>query len=1198
MDKLAVIQSEETVKELNLIDERVKSLVVTFKDLVETGNKINSGLLKGTPKEFIQSEKELIELNKKKTQILKELAIAEQKIASINITNERARKEAANADKAELLLKQKQIQISAQQEKAVNQMVSAYDQLNKKHIEARKTAMDMGVQYGIVSKEFTDAAKIANQYDKQLKAIDSTLGKHNRNVGNYNNLQMQMSQVMREAPNFAIDPRIGIMSLTNNLPMLAEAIGDVTARNKELKKEFMESATAAKNKAIADAIAIGESQKAANALGKQAEAQVMANYQAQKAPSLLKQLSTAIFSWQMLLIAGISLLMIYNKEIISWTKSLFQSNSASAMAAKSAKDLNDIRKESIKSAAAEIVKLDILYRVARNTTLSIEQRTRATDQLQKLYPSYFKNMTDEQIMLGKGEKAYFKLRDAILASSRAKAAESFLTEKQGELLESQNNATQDYAENITKINKLNQFLASGENRTTLNLGGLFSQDYTKESARAAIQNFKNQNKEILQGVSKESKDFNKRYALILRQIEKDQQTAAPYEADKYGADPKATKTPRTKNTPSISREERDAIDLAMADRDNQIAKIKEQKLKMEINEKEYWQRYIQIQIAYRDRILKVLNDDNARKQRISAQAKLKAITEIEKANKEIYDYEKAGLDAQFKLQQQHLENRMESIKNDEYLMEVERIKQQNDVYNEMIANTDLYYQKEIEIAKKTSQEIINIEAKRDEKIADIQKNQMGLNAKMPTAIKTDDEYRKSIDDSYRSAANAEERRAIIANSRLSASDKEFALQMAEYEQSLKQLEIDKERNQQEQNKLLAKALTIKLTLKETEDLAKLVEQASLLNEKFAETEEAKRKLKVDKIASDWGDAVDFISGSLSDLGFSNFADQLRNNFAEMIQDLKDGTADWKDYTVLAAAAVTDSLNLLNQSTLDNRIAALDEQLAYTQATTEQELGFIDGRLEHLNALDELSKEQMAERNALEDEARVVKEQQLQREKMIEAQKARAQQKASANQALINGFLAATKTLANLGIPAGIVPAAVAASFGALQAAFIMSKNPVPQYFVGRKGGNEEIAWTQEKGRELITNNGKIKSLGNDSGPTLTKLDAGDTVHTAKETEEILSKLEGSPKLGDHVFRKIAKQSIAPIFIQNETLDYDKLADKIGDKFERGLKKYDKTAYFEDENGNIFSQQGGNIPVFRGKKKTSSIIIKQTRNERN
>lgn len=1180
-DKLAVIQSEETVKELNLIDERVKGLVVTFKELVETGNKINSGLLKGTPKEFIQSEKELIALQKQKSAILKELALAEQKIAAISITNERARKEAANADKAELLLKQKQIQISAQQEKAVNQMVSAYDQLNKKHIEARKTAMDLGVQYGITSKEFMEAAKIANQYDMKLKQVDSTLGKHNRNVGNYNNLQVQLSQVMREAPNFAIDPRIGIMSLTNNLPMLADAIGDVARKSKEQKAEFMASAVAAREAAVANALLEGQSQKSAVAIGKQAEAQVMANYQTVKAPSLIKQLASSLFSWQMLLIAGISLLMVYNKEIIAWTSSLFGGQKALDKVKEAQKSLTEAFKATeFKKAIRDVSEMTNVFELAREGVVSKEKAL-------KYYNETLGKVMGSAKSLDEAEQILTKNADNYIKATLYKAAANLALDKSAaEMLKAEETRQKKLAE--FKNSAVDMRLGGG----SMGMGGgsFNAAEYEAETKRIkkAQEDRKKQEIKISEDRAKAQEDIAKNF------MKNSAKFAQGMNFDSlFGKDDKV-KTPKTaKNKSSISKEERDAIDLAIADRDNQIAKIKEQKLKMEITEKEYWERYITIQKNYRTKILQIINDDNARKKRISAQTRLKAITEIEKANKEIYDYEKAALDAQFKLQQQHLENRMESIKNDEYIMEVERIKQQNDVYNEMIANTDLYYQNIINSAKRNAQEIINIEAERDTKIADIQKNQMGLNAGGPEAAKKDVAYYKEIEDTYRSAANAEERRAIIANSRLNEREKEFLLSLKEKEQALDSLEADKKALQLRYEELDLKARTGKLTIAESVEYGNIVEKISIINEKLAETEEAIRQIKMDKLREDWAGTLDFIAGGLSDLGFNNLANEVNNAFDEIIGK----TFDWKDATILAAAAVADALTSLNDATFNKRMAQLDEELARSQATTEQELGFINSRLEMLNALTDASREQIDERNALEDEARVLKEQQLQREKMIATQKARAEQKASANQALINGFLAATKTLATLGIPAGIIPAAVAAAFGGLQAALIMSKNPVPQYFVGRKGGPEEIAWTQEKGRELITNNGKIKSLGTDSGPTLTKLDAGDTVHTASETEKILSNLE-NVKLGANVYRKIARQNVAPIFIQKENIDYDKLADKIGDKFERGLKKYDKTAYFEDENGNIFSQQGGNIPVYRGKKRKSNIIISTPRNERN
>ena len=228
---------------------------------------------------------------------------------------------------------------------------------------------------------------------------------------------------------------------------------------------------------------------------------------------------------------------------------------------------------------------------------------------------------------------------------------------------------------------------------------------------------------------------------------------------------------------------------------------------------------------------------------------------------------------------------------------------------------------------------------------------------------------------------------------------------------------------------------------------------------------------------------------------------------------------------------------------------------------------------------------------------VIKEQQAQREKMMEAQKARAKQRASAQQVLIDAAAAAAKTLAEWGVTFGLAPAGIALAFGALQAGLIMSKDPVPHYFVGRKGGREEIAWTQERGAEMITDKkGNIKTLGSNNGQVLTKLDEGDIVYTASETKGILNNLQDVPVAGDNVFKKLAMRNVTPVTIVNEKIDYDKLASKIGEQQDRVMRKYDKTSVFE-LNGYIYTQKGGQIPVAVSRVKKNKNIIKIRGNER-
>jgi len=73
-DKLAVIQSEQTIKELSLIDDQIKGLVSSFNGLVDVSAKVSAGLIKGTPKEFLDAEKQMVAIQKQKAQAAEQAA--------------------------------------------------------------------------------------------------------------------------------------------------------------------------------------------------------------------------------------------------------------------------------------------------------------------------------------------------------------------------------------------------------------------------------------------------------------------------------------------------------------------------------------------------------------------------------------------------------------------------------------------------------------------------------------------------------------------------------------------------------------------------------------------------------------------------------------------------------------------------------------------------------------------------------------------------------------------------------------------------------------------------------------------------------------------------------------------------------------------------------------------------------------------
>jgi len=82
---------------------------------------------------------------------------------------------------------------------------------------------------------------------------------------------------------------------------------------------------------------------------------------------------------------------------------------------------------------------------------------------------------------------------------------------------------------------------------------------------------------------------------------------------------------------------------------------------------------------------------------------------------------------------------------------------------------------------------------------------------------------------------------------------------------------------------------------------------------------------------------------------------------------------------------------------------------------------------------------------------------------------------------------------------GLPWSAIVAAIGAAQIAMVASQQ-IPQYWKGTDNAEGGLAWTQEKGREVITDSkGNIKSLGSDKGAELTMLSKGDKVFTAEKT---------------------------------------------------------------------------------------------------
>lgn len=102
---------------------------------------------------------------------------------------------------------------------------------------------------------------------------------------------------------------------------------------------------------------------------------------------------------------------------------------------KFAADARDISQAAADSAAAETAALKQLYEQAVSEANSKDLRRQAAEKLQAMYPSYFANLSAEDIMLGKAKTQYDNLCQSILNVAKARAASEKIKENMKQILE-------------------------------------------------------------------------------------------------------------------------------------------------------------------------------------------------------------------------------------------------------------------------------------------------------------------------------------------------------------------------------------------------------------------------------------------------------------------------------------------------------------------------------------------------------------------------------------------------------------------------------------------------------------------------------------------------------------------------------------------------------------------------------------------
>lgn len=359
-----------------------------------------------------------------------------------------------------------------------NSMAGSYNALSAQY-ELNKIKMNNLSQSYL---ENTEAGKrLVKQTAEIYAAMDKyqkSTGKHTLSVGNYkqafDGLGFSVSQVARELPSLAISANTFFLAISNNIPMVIDEIQKLKAANE--------------------------------AAAKAGEAQV----------SITGKLVKSLFSFNTVMVLVLTAFSIWGKDITNWIGSLFTGKKRVENLTGSLKHMADAMQNARLETAKETVKLNVLYKTATNNAKSTTERTKAVKALKREYPEYFKNLSDEEIKLGKASKAYKEATKAITENAKARAALDKITELQKEFIDTDQ-------KRIGLLTK--QVQAQGELAKAEKYTAKVSSTITATSTQAASQYYAatasnvNKLKDNIKEYGEEAEKLAKRQAVLTKSME-------------------------------------------------------------------------------------------------------------------------------------------------------------------------------------------------------------------------------------------------------------------------------------------------------------------------------------------------------------------------------------------------------------------------------------------------------------------------------------------------------------------------------------------------------------------------------------------------------------------------------------------------------------------------------------------------------
>lgn len=374
---------------------------------IEIANEIDSSLLK-TVKDLNKALQDL-------RNVQGDAAASVNKYSNA-INEEKVKQEQAKTATAQLRKEITQLTLEKRKSNKATEAASG----SYREAQQRLTALGQSIRnaeggFASITPEIQAQIKEYNDLNTALKAFDAQMGNHHRHVGNYERgmgaatgVTMEFNRIIQDAP-------FGMMGIGNNIQQL-------TAN----WQVYSQGARAAAAQTGATVTTMG----------------------------LLKGVMASMLSPANLLTLAIAAI---TSGIVIYQKWQQRANKEKKEALNSTRDyaegLNQLQRaqyNSVRSSGEEINKLQTLYTITNDATLSTEKRKQALEELQNLYPSVFKSLNLETIGTKEAAAGYKELTDSILANARAQAARGMIAEKASELLalELQNDAIKENIKNL------------------------------------------------------------------------------------------------------------------------------------------------------------------------------------------------------------------------------------------------------------------------------------------------------------------------------------------------------------------------------------------------------------------------------------------------------------------------------------------------------------------------------------------------------------------------------------------------------------------------------------------------------------------------------------------------------------------------------------------------------------------------------